>query len=318
MLLGAAVGVDGAEREVLGDRHLLGRAVDRGRGGEDERAHVRALHGLQQHERAGDVVGVVAQRQLDRLADRLEPGEVDDGVDAAAVERRPEDLVQGGRVLQVDLLERRLAAGQLGYPGQALRAGVGQVVDDDDLVTGLEEQDDGVAADVAGAARHEDPHEVRRYLLRRAVARLRPGRSPRSPARLLDQPRAGRLDLGQAPLEVRRPAVPGVVDLQGASGHGRVVVLAEQPDLGSALLVGRPAPQDVQVSPVGDQDQVALGEPGPVELPCPVLRSVVPVVRRGPAPSAGRRPRPRASRRCRRCRRSPRRPARRRPASSGR
>ena len=54
-----AVRVDRPEWRVLGDRRLVGRAVDRGRRGEDEPLHARLARGLQQRDPARDVVAVV-------------------------------------------------------------------------------------------------------------------------------------------------------------------------------------------------------------------------------------------------------------------
>ena len=152
----------------------------------------------------------------------------------------PKTLSSAGASCRSTSSSGRLAAGQLGDPGQALRAGVGQVVDDDDVVTGLEQEDDGVAADVAGAAGHEDPHEVRRYRLGRAGRPGLRGRAPRTRPAQADSTSVRHRSKSAG------PAVPGVVDLQTVPvGDRRVVVLAQQPDLGPARLVRRPAPQGV-------------------------------------------------------------------------
>ncbi len=70
------------------------------------------VHHLQQIERAGDVVAVVAQRLGNGFADGLQRREVDDGVDGRGVkdgcERRP--------VEQIDVVEGQRPAGQLHDP----------------------------------------------------------------------------------------------------------------------------------------------------------------------------------------------------------
>ena len=50
------------------------------------RLHAMLAHRVEQRDRADDVVLVVAQRIRDRFADRLEPGEMDDGVDRVLAE----------------------------------------------------------------------------------------------------------------------------------------------------------------------------------------------------------------------------------------
>ena len=81
LFLGAAVGVVGADLHLLdvGDGVVL--AVDGGGGAEDDGAYAVPVHGAEQVQRADEVVVVVLQRLLDGLADSLQPGEVDHGVD---------------------------------------------------------------------------------------------------------------------------------------------------------------------------------------------------------------------------------------------
>lgn len=78
----------------------------------------------------------------------LESGKVDDIVDVGVL---GEDLVQGGLVGDVDLVEERtLARDQLDAVDDLLGRVV-QVVDDDDLVVGLKQSKGGERANVAGA-----------------------------------------------------------------------------------------------------------------------------------------------------------------------
>ena len=82
-----------------------------------------------------------------RLADERVGGEVHDGVDAVAREH----IAQAIRVDQRAPFERPPLDGPL----MALR----EVVEDDRLMTASGEELCGVAADVSGAARHENVHE---------------------------------------------------------------------------------------------------------------------------------------------------------------
>ena len=83
-------------------------AIDGGRGAENQPARPVLLHRLHQGQGAGDVVLVVSQGHLNRFAHRLEPGEVDDCIDAA----RRQDSGQRLGVEQVDLVEVQVAVGQ--------------------------------------------------------------------------------------------------------------------------------------------------------------------------------------------------------------
>jgi hypothetical protein len=175
---------------VLGDDGRLGVAVDGGRGGEDEAAHARLDRRLQQGPQAFDVLLVVPERLVDRLADLLLPGGVDDAVDPVLGEGAGEQF----RVAHGADDERH----GLGQPVLLPR---GQVVQDDDAarrrvpaasrsVAHLGEQSTHhVRADVARAtgyqpSRHAfDPNGCLDHFGR--VANLRPWRrlvfAPREP-----------------------------------------------------------------------------------------------------------------------------------------
>jgi hypothetical protein len=49
-------------------------------------------------------------------------------------------------------------AGNLADPPQGLDLAIGEIIDDDDLATRVEQFNDGVAANISGAAGHEDFH----------------------------------------------------------------------------------------------------------------------------------------------------------------
>ena len=149
--LGLAVGVRGTERRVLADRAALGVAVHRGRAAEHEVLAALVLHGLQQRQRAADVVAVVAQRLLHALAHGLERGEVDHRVRL----HRGEAGLQGGFIEQIELGLRDLPPAQRGEALEDPALAVAEVVDDVHVEAGRDQFDDGVRADIARAPRHQ-------------------------------------------------------------------------------------------------------------------------------------------------------------------
>ena len=154
--LGPAVGV-GAELlgALLGEGQRVGVAVDGRRAGEDDVLAAVVAHGLDQVEGAAEVVVVVLDGLGHALADGLEAGEVDHAVDV----ERLEDGLEGVAVAHVGADERHalgcLFAHDLRDAVENLLAGVGEVVDDDDLIAAREQLDDGVAPDEAGSTGHK-------------------------------------------------------------------------------------------------------------------------------------------------------------------
>ena len=64
----------------------MGVTIDGCRGAEDQPKHLGFGHRLKQRQRPHHVVLVVAHRLLDRLADRLQAGEMDNAVDRVGIE----------------------------------------------------------------------------------------------------------------------------------------------------------------------------------------------------------------------------------------
>ena len=99
---------------------------------------------------------VVLDGLAHRLADGLKAGEVDDAVDLMGIE----DLVHRIAVEHVGLVEGEVLGGLVAHDGldavDGDGAGVGEIIDDDDLVATLEQLNDGVRADKAGATGNED------------------------------------------------------------------------------------------------------------------------------------------------------------------
>ena len=78
----------------------------------------------------------------------LQGGEVNDRVDIGML---AEDLVEGRLIGDVDGVELWALASELLQAVDDLFGGVVEVVDDDDLVVGFEQLEDGEGADVAAA-----------------------------------------------------------------------------------------------------------------------------------------------------------------------
>ena len=154
--LGAAVGIrDFSLRAVLGDRDKGRVPVDRGAGGEHDALHAVAPHAVAEDQGPGDIVVIVFQRLVDRLTHCLQAGEMNDRVDLFLFK----DRVQLLPVQNADLIEPDLLSRDLRDPVQGLAAGVYQVVDDNDLIPGVQEFNTGVASDKAGAAGDKNCHD---------------------------------------------------------------------------------------------------------------------------------------------------------------
>src|SRR5688500_2083735 len=146
-----AIGIGRPERVRLRNRQLARLAVHRGRGAEHHPAHAVLRHRLEQGDGATDVVVVIQQRLLHRLAHRLQAGEVHNGFD-----RIGKNLFQRRSIPDIRLMEGDARPGcQFGYAFQHATLGVRQVVDDGEAVARLGERDAGMRADVAEAAGDE-------------------------------------------------------------------------------------------------------------------------------------------------------------------
>src|SRR3546814_9384938 len=99
-------------------------------------------------QRAADVVVVIFDRFGHRFADRLQPCEVDDRLDAMVGDRRAHRLA----VAYVADDERDRPAGDRLQPLDDLRTAVRQIVEADDLVPTQGERDRAMAAPQPGPA----------------------------------------------------------------------------------------------------------------------------------------------------------------------
>ena len=127
-------------------------------------------HDVDERERVADVVAVVLDGLGHGLAHGLVAGEVDHAVDAVRVE----DTGEGLAVVDVGDIEGEVR-GRLGADDGLdaifhLGGGVGEIIDDDDLVSAFKQLDDGVRADEAGAAGDEDAGVLRSEGLSHAIA----------------------------------------------------------------------------------------------------------------------------------------------------
>ncbi len=125
-----------------------------------------ALHGLQQHERRGEVVAVVFERVSDRLAHISKGGEVQHSLGLVL---RKHTLHQTG-VRHVALDERHARR------GQRLAVAEDEVVEHHHALAAFMQARHCVRADVARAARHQECAFCFRH------ARLYTGKAPRANA----------------------------------------------------------------------------------------------------------------------------------------
>ena len=119
-------------------------AVDGGSGREDDMLHTGLHHGVEQRERSGNIVGEVAGRLAHGFAHRDEGGEVNDGVALLLLHQAD----QRGRIGEIELMQ---PAGR-----HVVTIAFGEVVHNGDVVALLEQQADGVGADIAGSAGNEN------------------------------------------------------------------------------------------------------------------------------------------------------------------
>ena len=113
-------------------------------------------HDVNEHQGVLDIVVVVLDGLAHRFADGLKAGEVDDAVDLVGIE----DLVHRIAVEHVGLVESEVLGGLVAHDSldavDGDGAGVGEVIDDDDLVAAFEQLNDGVGTDEAGTAGNKD------------------------------------------------------------------------------------------------------------------------------------------------------------------
>src|SRR3954470_12761063 len=105
-------------------------------------------HGIEEGDRAADVVVVVKDWLLDRLAHRLEAGEVHHRMELV----RRKHAVERLALAKVHAMELDLLACELAQSLENRSFRIDQVIHDDQVVPRLRERDTGVGADVAEPA----------------------------------------------------------------------------------------------------------------------------------------------------------------------
>ena len=126
------------------------------------------LHDLEQRQRRIEVVAVVCDRLLHRLADRLQPREVDHGADLVFIEyARHRSLVGGIRLIKASALPRD-ALNALHNTFLAVR----QIVQHDDVFPGRKQFHRRMRADEARAAGQQNiTHDVSSKFLGQRIRR---------------------------------------------------------------------------------------------------------------------------------------------------
>ena len=137
---------------LLRDGLLLGFAVDGARRREDDVPPSELAHQRDDVHERREVVAVVLQRFLDRFTDGLRGGEMDHRIEFVLFE----DLAETLQIAAVDLHEGDIHAGDLADPLDGAHVAVRKVVDDDDVVAGIDKLYGGVRTDVTGSAAHQD------------------------------------------------------------------------------------------------------------------------------------------------------------------
>ena len=145
-------GLDGGHLFFVG-MGIVG-AVDRGGGGEDELFAAEFLHNLQQCHGAVQVVSVILQRLFHALTHGLEACEVNHGIDLVVFKNRAQRLA----ICTVNLIKGRFTTGNRLDSVNHIRLGVGEIVHNDHIVSGVQQLHHGVAADVSRAARYQYIH----------------------------------------------------------------------------------------------------------------------------------------------------------------
>jgi hypothetical protein len=145
--LGFAIGIDGALRQILGHRHVVGWSVGGARRAEHEFFHATFDGGVEQFEAVDDVVVEILFRVRHGFADERAGGEVHDGVGSGGLDGI-EDVAFLLRLAQNEFrprIHRRAVA-------------FGEIVIDRDLMSGIEQFFRANGADVTRAAGDQNVH----------------------------------------------------------------------------------------------------------------------------------------------------------------
>ena len=117
---------------------------------------------LQQRERSTEIVLVVLQGNLCGFADSLQRRKVNRGIERSLSRN---DLVELLLITDVRLVELNGPARDLLHPLEGLLRRIAEVVDHDNIVSGVEKLHTRMAADESGTACHKNLHVSPIYLL---------------------------------------------------------------------------------------------------------------------------------------------------------
>ena len=138
----------------LVERHLVVAGVHRRRRGKDDLPDAVVTHRLAERDRRAEVVVVIFQRHMHRLAHGFEAREMNDAVNLLL----GKNAVEPGTVAHVHLIKFQRPARDLFDPSARLCTAVDKIVHHDDIHALLEQLHTRVAADVAHAAGHQYGH----------------------------------------------------------------------------------------------------------------------------------------------------------------
>ena len=146
--LGPGIGIGAAAGGHILPAGSRGVAVHRGRRAEDQPVYPVVRHHVQQGQGGVQVVPVIGQGLLHRLAHGLVSRQMDGGGNGML----PEHPVQSRTVRRVHVIERRGPARDLPDALRHVRAGIGQVVGNDHVIVPLQKLHGNVRADEPGSA----------------------------------------------------------------------------------------------------------------------------------------------------------------------
>ena len=153
--LGGAVGAGAlSARHILPVRDGIARAVNGSGGREDKPADTGLLHTLQYRQGGIEIGTVVGKGNFDRLPHGLFPGKVNDTVDFILTE----DAADGFAVGYIDMVGRKIPAGDLPEALHCHGAAIGIIIRYDNITTPVQQLYCGVATDIAGPAGQQYIH----------------------------------------------------------------------------------------------------------------------------------------------------------------
>ena len=150
-----AIGVGRGQREILLNRHGLGRAVDRCGRAEHNALGVVLRHQLHQIQRTEEVVAVVPPRLRDRFADRFQTRKVDCGVNVGVLDKH---AAQSLLVAQIHFVSAEFLPRNFPDAIQHLRRTVDIVVRNHNVIARVQKFHRGMRADESRSPCNQNSH----------------------------------------------------------------------------------------------------------------------------------------------------------------